>query len=904
MLWVDASSDLVLRETYAKHAKHLGLISSSANDQHAAIDSVKDWLTDHKKGDWLLVIDNADKLDEVDIQAFIPPTNKGSVVITSRDSQAGVFGPAIELGEMDSRDAYILLLRRAAIHQPCPADEAAAVEITKSLGYLALAIEHAGAYIQSVGGSLRDYQQQFQSNKRSTLDRSPRVSMHKDSVFKTFSLSFEAIKERNSAASGLLCFLGFLDAGAVSEELLLSSDATITAFKPTVIADHAEFLHAVQELLSFSLIRTRLEDGRRSISLHPLVHYLTRARLKVENQWVWKEKTVRWLLQSAQVTAADTAFFPHVREQMKQLTEFTDHPADSQIRRWIYMVLGQLQHYYRVVWHNHGAMDELHTYAGMVLKVLEEDLEDVTDCSAACTYKVVDIQLNTVQYVNSNQTSDQVLWRYLLKRMTTAAVSALERASNSNEDDHTVDNPTGTVRALQGNFDAKRDGLLNMCTLTTAIVQDINASPGATGKMVQEDTDPIEGTNSLEEKRLYTTPVKDRQEKTERDSAAAGSSIFVATRKEAGSGDMLLHQQIPAVSDPQVTGSQGGGPSTMVNPTYGDGYFKPKYLSHVFLSTKSPVHVKCLINCLNLLITTYYSQKRTAEADILRSYSMLPLDPSRQVDLQLQETVPQLIIEAGRLAGQGDLESMLDVYQKIITTGDSSGQEIFSVALDYVIILNKLERPEVAEQVIKQIFYRTQSAQLQEQEIARQWQRGYVWIKKTMAVAQRLQGDVEASHQTLLLTLQTSQSFFGPNSLSSLHAAHLLHMHYREERGTHSPQSETEAKWYAEQFSMIFEQLYGVDGQRQVVGEQGLQMGMILWAQGALEEATHVFDSFARLAARAMGEGHQLTKKARRAEVVARKEVRDSWLLTAIFRKFLISRDMIHSSCIASKRQC
>lgn len=49
-------------------------------------------------------------------------------------------------------------------------------------------------------------------------------------------------------------------------------------------------------------------------------------------------------------------------------------------------------------------------------------------------------------------------------------------------------------------------------------------------------------------------------------------------------------------------------------------------------------------------------------------------------------------------------------------------------------------------------------------------------------------------------------------------------------------------------------------------------MGEILWAQGALEEAVAVFEAFAELRAKIMGEDDILVKKARRATALAKEE--------------------------------
>ena len=879
VFWVTASSDFTLRKTYADIAKHLELATPPGGDQQAAIDSVRDWFTDYKQADWLLVIDNADKLDEVDIETFIPPTNKGSVIITSRNRQAAGFGTALELGEMDAGDASALLLRRAAIHDPTPTDEIAATEITKSLGYLALAIEHAGAYVQSVGGTLQDYQLQFQSSRKSTLEKSPRVSMHKESVFETFNISFNTIMKRNLAAARLLSFISFLDAETILESLILSTNESITVFYAAVIADRQGYLQAVQELLSFSLIRIRLEGGKKSISLHPLVHYLSRARLNTENQWRWKERVVIWLFQSSIATGADMAYFPHVREQMKQIKDFADSQADPQKRRRIYCYLGVLQHEYLFAWHSQGAMVELHKYSEIVLKVLEENLEDNEYLSVVSRMAVTSIQTVTVQFVASNSTYDQVLRQYLLKRMTPSAVLALESASALGENESTIGNTAGTGTSLLGDVDAKEDDLLDIATLTTAMTHKINPGPVAVGKTAQQGNSSVEGIKSMKGEETETDPVRCRYELAARDGFDAGSSDLFAAEKEAGVRETPLHRPTPPNASPQTVEKQddfGGKPPSIIDLVTKDHSFRPKCLSEVFVSLTPPIHVQCLMNCLNTLVKVYYSHQRTAEAGLLFTYSTLPLNTSQNTDLQPQQVL-QMLIEAGRFAAQGNLEGVLDVFQKIIIAGDKSILEARFTAMDYAIIMNKLGRPKEAELVLKQMFHGV-PGQL-EQDLAREFLSEYVWIRKTLSVAQRLQGHLEQSLQTLLLTLQTTQTAFGPNSLSSLHAVFLLQLFYSE-AGDMRFQSHTEAAKYAEEFVKIFENLYGDGGggggeRRGVHREEGLQMGMILWSQGALEEAVHIFDSVTRLATTArnvLDEDDRLTKKARRAAILARKE--------------------------------
>lgn len=49
-------------------------------------------------------------------------------------------------------------------------------------------------------------------------------------------------------------------------------------------------------------------------------------------------------------------------------------------------------------------------------------------------------------------------------------------------------------------------------------------------------------------------------------------------------------------------------------------------------------------------------------------------------------------------------------------------------------------------------------------------------------------------------------------------------------------------------------------------------MGVMLWAQGALEETVAVFEPFAELSRSIMGEDDVLSRKARRAAVLAKEE--------------------------------
>ena len=118
------------------------------------------WLSNLGEG-WLLIIDNADDTS-IDLEQYFPKGNRGCVLITTRNPAHkihGNVGPGyFAFQEMEGDDANALLLRAAHQPEPWDADSSSwAAKITRKLGFLALALTHAGAAIREGLCTLRDY---------------------------------------------------------------------------------------------------------------------------------------------------------------------------------------------------------------------------------------------------------------------------------------------------------------------------------------------------------------------------------------------------------------------------------------------------------------------------------------------------------------------------------------------------------------------------------------------------------------------------------------------------------------------------------------------------------------------------------------------------------------------------
>lgn len=276
---------------------------------------------------WLLIIDNADDRS-LDIESLFPPSEAAHILITTRCPDFRKHGSlgALELKGLREDEALQLLLTKADIPGPwdMPTREAGSL-ITKTLGYLALAVIQAGNCIYRRICDLNDYLD-LHSAARDTLLKKRATSKDQEehdnivqAVYSSFDVSLNILLKRPSMrrhdASELLklvCFFHFehvpleLFSRAVASRIRLIEASTPKSFSDK-IRNHLmhrfeppqllpKFLRAengqldkyrmnwaVGELQSLSLIDF---DGR-YISLHPLVHAWARDTLGAQERAVW-----------------------------------------------------------------------------------------------------------------------------------------------------------------------------------------------------------------------------------------------------------------------------------------------------------------------------------------------------------------------------------------------------------------------------------------------------------------------------------------------------------------------------------------------------------------------------------------------------------------------------------------
>ena len=256
-----------------------------------------------------MIFDGANDLKAVHLSRYFPSCSWGHIIVTSQDQAAvGLVAPAGQAIEpLEEQAAIGLLLEKAALSVPSLDDIKQATTIVRSLGCLPLAVDQAGAFIRRRGKSLKDYHRLFENKKYEVLNITPGISGYEKTVATAWELNFRQLEKDASEASHLLILFSFLEAGKISESMLLRgcspkkvwgrngemaevspAEAGLDSELVTLVNNEMQLDHAIEQILAFSLIeRTNSVDERRAFSVHPLVQHCAsnRVPLKVREKW-------------------------------------------------------------------------------------------------------------------------------------------------------------------------------------------------------------------------------------------------------------------------------------------------------------------------------------------------------------------------------------------------------------------------------------------------------------------------------------------------------------------------------------------------------------------------------------------------------------------------------------------
>jgi tetratricopeptide (TPR) repeat protein len=295
VLWVRSSTREELLSDYIAIATLLHLPEQDAHDQNITVTAVKGWLETHPR--WLLIFDNADKLDL--FREFLPRDNMGRILLTTRAQSMSGLAHKVPLARMGPAEGALLLLRRAGLIAPdatveeaAETDRAQALTLVQELDGLPLALDQAGAYIEETRSSLSGYLTLYRAQRAKLLAwRGGRAFEHPAPVTTTWSLSFEKVEAANPAASDLLRLCVYLAADAIPEEIIVEGAEALGPLLGPVAADPFALDQAFRNLLSYSLVER--DPEAHMLSIHRLVQAVLKDAMDDQAQHQWAERTVR-----------------------------------------------------------------------------------------------------------------------------------------------------------------------------------------------------------------------------------------------------------------------------------------------------------------------------------------------------------------------------------------------------------------------------------------------------------------------------------------------------------------------------------------------------------------------------------------------------------------------------------
>jgi tetratricopeptide (TPR) repeat protein len=294
--WVDATSSTSLAQGLREVAIDAGADWHQVKDAWSGCNSAAEllWRTLNARTEcWLLLVDNADDPavlagpdGVVDGRGWIrTPASTGTVVITSRDSRAGVWPGQLQRRAVDAlsdADGAAVLSDLA----PRAGDLTAAVGLARRLGGLPLALRLAGRYLAAtattpalpglvVPRSFAEYGTAWETRLADiTVPTDGTILAERELLGKTWELSLDLLVTRGlRLARPVLRLAAFLAAAPIPYEVLDASVLTDKAIFAGVTP--AGLLEVVSGLIGLGLLEHRTGDAetgeRDAVVVHPVV---------------------------------------------------------------------------------------------------------------------------------------------------------------------------------------------------------------------------------------------------------------------------------------------------------------------------------------------------------------------------------------------------------------------------------------------------------------------------------------------------------------------------------------------------------------------------------------------------------------------------------------------------------
>ncbi len=280
--WLPSEEPAKLSVEYGALAKALDLpIKDSPNIPEVAR-AVRRWL-DQNSG-WLLVFDNASSPDE--LLEFRPQGETGHVIISSRNQNWGTTSKPLTVKVWPRDEAVDFMLKRTRQDE-----EQAASDLAYDLGYLPLALEHAGAYIETRACTIKDYLKRFRDRGPQLLKHVKPSADYPFTVAATWEISFEQVRKESPEAADLMNLLAFFASDDIPRDILCDGAQQLPEPLGATVCDRVQLDDLLAVLRNYSLADVQPD----AVSVHRLVQAVTHDLMSDEDKETWAGAAVKLL---------------------------------------------------------------------------------------------------------------------------------------------------------------------------------------------------------------------------------------------------------------------------------------------------------------------------------------------------------------------------------------------------------------------------------------------------------------------------------------------------------------------------------------------------------------------------------------------------------------------------------
>ena len=279
------------RSAYHDIARKLN-IPGHQNPGSDILSLVKERLQDHRSGQWLMILDNADDADlmygseSLRLANYIPRSDQGSVLLTTRFRKVGAnftsMRNVVSLQSMSLIESEMLL--RARLNDGYPVQNHDLYqELAEELERTPLALVQAASFMSQNCITPESYLRMYRESDVSKIrllsedfEDDIRDSESKNPIATTWRISFDYIKVFSPQAAELLSLMSVMDAQNIPEFLILQGGDSISFHKAIGTLEAFSFISS-KKASPGSLHRYDLID------LHRLVRLAVRNWLKINN---------------------------------------------------------------------------------------------------------------------------------------------------------------------------------------------------------------------------------------------------------------------------------------------------------------------------------------------------------------------------------------------------------------------------------------------------------------------------------------------------------------------------------------------------------------------------------------------------------------------------------------------